>query len=90
MSARHPTVARALRDLCVSPVGSDEDVAWRLALRWMQHEETGSHYGSYESAAVQRLALALLSGDASRAVRAALWITAPDQAMDAALVEVSA
>ncbi len=82
MSARHPTVANAI-DTFVGHHDDDDAAAWALAIRSLDS------YCSYERTAMRGLALALLTGDAPRALRAARWLTDPADAMAAALAEVS-
>lgn len=84
MITHHPIVYQALEAFALEDLaGDDIAVGWALAIRSMEC------LCSYERAALRGLALGLVTGDEARAQRAAIWITDPPAAMDAALAEVS-
>jgi len=79
-----PVVRAALHELHALIVeGDDYATGWLLAIQWTNTITTT--LGSYQRAAVRRLALSLGAGDVDGAERAALWITDPDRAMERAL-----
>ena len=81
MISHHPIVYQALETLALEDLATDDAAGWALGIRSMEC------WCSYERAAMRALALALVTGDEARAQRAAIWISDPSAAMDAALVD---